>query len=85
MSVEAGADKRRNRNLIPPPNAWIRFRGADHDAFLDEFTCVVADYDDYKRNIKFKHPETQFDDALHATTYAQSLALRVVNKVRRYN
>ncbi len=46
---------------------------------------MVADYDDYKRNIKFKHPETQFDDALHATTYAQALALRVVNKVRRYS
>lgn len=63
-------------NLLP--------RVQDCESFLDEFTCVVAEYDDYKRNIKFRHPETQFDDALHATTYAQLVAVRTIRKLSRF-
>lgn len=60
-------------------------RVQDCGAFLDEFTCVVAEYDDYMRNIKFTHPETQYDDALHATTYAQLVAVRAIRTLRRFD
>jgi hypothetical protein len=43
---------------------------ADVGSFLDEFACEVAEYDDQQRTIKYTHPETQQDDALHATNYA---------------
>ena len=60
-------------------------REQDCGAFLNEFLCVVAEYDDYKRNIKFTHPETQHDDALHATTYAQLVAVRTMRTLRRFD
>ena len=60
-------------------------REQDCGAFLDEFLCVVAEYDDYKRNIRFTHPETQHDDALHATTYAQLVAVRTMRTLRRFD
>lgn len=41
---------------------------------LDEFVCEVAEYDDVNRTIKYSHPETQLDDALHATNYALQVA-----------
>ena len=43
---------------------------------MDEFTCEVAIYDDEMRTVKYTKPETLKDDALHATNYAQLLALR---------
>ncbi len=52
--------------------------------FLDEFACEVAVYDDAKRAIKYTHPETQPDDALHATNYALLLATRTHNMARQY-
>lgn len=42
----------------------------DAGRYLDEFACEVAEYDDQQRAIKYVHPETQQDDALHATNYA---------------
>ena len=45
-------------------------RVADCGSFLDEFACEVAEYDDLTRTVKYSHPETQQDDALHATNYA---------------
>ena len=43
--------------------------------FLDEFACEVAEYDDINRTVKYSHPETQPDDALHATNYALQVAI----------
>jgi hypothetical protein len=44
-------------------------------SFLDEFACEVAEYDDLNRTVKYSHPETQPDDALHATNYALQVAI----------
>ncbi len=52
--------------------------------FLDEFACEVAVYDDAQRAIRYTHPETQQDDALHATNYALLLATRTHNAARQY-
>lgn len=55
----------------------IRFpRLIDSGTFLNEFACEVAEYDDKNRCITFTHPETQPDDALHATNYALQMATR---------
>ena len=51
-------------------------RIADCGSFLDEFACEIAEYDDVNRTIKYTHPSTQQDDALHATNYAVILATR---------
>lgn len=51
-------------------------RLADCASFVDEFVAEVAEYDDINRTIKYTHPDTQPDDALHATNYALLLALR---------
>jgi hypothetical protein len=48
----------------------------DCGAFLDEFACETAVYDEINRTIRYMHPETMPDDALHATTYALLLAIR---------
>jgi len=45
-------------------------------SFLDEFECERAEYDDFQRSIKYTHPETQPDDALHATNYALLIGTR---------
>ena len=57
-------------------------RVADCGGFLDEFACEMATYDDLNRTIKFTHPATQPDDALHATNYALFLATRLYNSGR---
>jgi len=44
-------------------------------SFLSEFACEVAEYDDLNRTVKYSHPETQPDDALHATNYALQVAI----------
>jgi hypothetical protein len=43
---------------------------------LDEFACVVAEYDDHLRSVKYTHPEGQPDDALHVCNYAHVVAVR---------
>ncbi|MDH3719381.1 MAG: phage terminase large subunit family protein, partial [Planctomycetota bacterium] len=48
----------------------------DSQSFLDEFACVVAEYDDINRTVRYSHPATQQDDALHATNYALLVAIR---------
>lgn len=50
--------------------------------FLDEFACEVAEYDDDSRTVRYSHPETQQDDALHATNYALLLAIRAFSTAR---
>ena len=45
-------------------------------SFLDEFACEVAEYDQDMRSIKFSHPETMPDDALHAVNYLLLLGVR---------
>jgi hypothetical protein len=51
-------------------------RLADCGSFLDEFACEVAEYDDSRRSVCYSHPESQQDDALHASNYALLLATR---------
>jgi len=50
-------------------------RVEDCGDYLDEFACEVAEYDDINRTVKYSHPETKQDDALHATNYALLLAI----------
>jgi hypothetical protein len=52
-------------------------RVQDCGPFLDQFACVFAVHDDFKRSIKYDHPKTQPDDALHATNYCLTVAIRV--------
>jgi hypothetical protein len=52
-------------------------RASDCGSFLDDFTCEIAEYDDYSRTIRYTHPDNQTDDALHATNYAQLAGLRL--------
>jgi hypothetical protein len=55
----------------------IRFpQASDCGSFLDEFAAETAVYDDATRTVKFSHPETQPDDALHATNYALLASVR---------
>ena len=49
-------------------------RSQESGTFLDEFACEVADYNDINRTVKYAHPSTQPDDALHACNYALLLA-----------
>jgi hypothetical protein len=54
----------------------------DCGSFLDEFACEIAEYDDLNRTVKYTHPATQQDDALHATNYALLLATRAYQAAR---
>lgn len=56
----------------------------DVQRFLPEFACETAVYDDQTRTIKYTHPETQPDDALHATNYALLVATRAYHAARQY-
>jgi hypothetical protein len=51
-------------------------RVQDCGSFLDEFACETAEYDDFLRSIRYTHPDTQPDDALHATNYAMLIGIR---------
>ena len=51
-------------------------RVQDCGSFLDQFACEFAEYDTLQRSIKYNHPETQPDDALHATNYGLIVATR---------
>jgi hypothetical protein len=55
-------------------------RKEDCGSFLDEFACEVAEYDDINRTVRYTHPETQQDDALHAANYALLLGIRGFQK-----
>jgi len=57
-------------------------RAADCGGFLDELSCEVAECDDYHRSVRYRHPETQPDDALHATNYALLLGMRGFSRRR---
>jgi hypothetical protein len=59
----------RDRKLVFPCRT-------ESDPFLDEFACETAEHDDQQRSVKYTHPETQRDDALHATAYAMMIATR---------
>lgn len=56
----------------------------DCGSFLDEFECVTAEFDDHLRAIRYAHPETQPDDALHACNYAHVLAVREFHARAQY-
>jgi hypothetical protein len=51
-------------------------------AYLDEFACEFAEYDDINRTIRYSHPQTQPDDALHATNYALLLGVKAFSGQR---
>jgi Phage terminase large subunit (GpA) len=51
-------------------------RAQDCRGFLDEFACEVAELDDISRRMKFSHPSTHPDDAMHAANYALLIATR---------
>jgi hypothetical protein len=51
--------------------------------FLDELACELAEYDDEKRRIRYTRPESQRDDALHATNYAIVLLNRWLDYAHR--
>jgi hypothetical protein len=54
----------------------------DVDAYLDEFACETAVYDDKSRSTQYTHPDNQRDDFLHATNYALLLATRIFHQSR---
>ena len=54
-------------------------RRQDVDPYLDEFSCETAVYDEHLRAVKYTHPLTQRDDALHAANYALLLATYAFN------
>lgn len=67
-----------NFHLMRPSAMALQFPAASEcGRFLDHFACEVAEYDDYHRTIRYTHPETQPDDALHATNYALLAGLRL--------
>lgn len=53
-------------------------------SFLDELACEVAEYDPDMRSVKFSHPETMPDDALHAVNYLLLLGVRAFQGRRSY-
>ena len=59
-------------------------RKEDVGGFLDEFACEIAEYDDEMHRIKYTHPESQRDDALHATNYGLLLAGRIVRGAQQF-
>jgi hypothetical protein len=67
----------KNRQVAFPP---VQESGS----FLDEFACEIAEYDDINRKIKYTHPESQMDDALHATNYALLVATRAYQAARQH-
>ena len=56
----------------------------DSGSFLEDFAAEVAEYDSDMRSIRYTHPETQPDDALHATNYAVQVAARVHYAAQRF-
>jgi hypothetical protein len=42
----------------------------------------VAEYDDHNRTVRYSHPQTQQDDALHATNYALLLGVAMYSAAR---
>jgi hypothetical protein len=52
--------------------------------FLDEFASEIAEYDNITRTVRYSHPETQQDDALHATNYALLLAVLSFSQARSH-
>jgi hypothetical protein len=58
------------------PTAFVQLPLEDCASFLEEFACEVVVHDDHNRTIKYTHPESQPDDALHSTNYALLMAVR---------
>jgi hypothetical protein len=59
-------------------------RVADCGSYLDEFVCETIVHDDINRTVKYTHPDTQQDDALHACNYGLVVAARDFNASRMY-
>jgi hypothetical protein len=51
-------------------------KAVDCGSYLNEFACEVVEYDDETRAVRYTHPETMQDDALHATNYALLIGTR---------
>ena len=59
-------------------------RVEDSGSYLDEFACEFVEFDDRSRSVRYAHPETQMDDALHATNYALLVAVRAHHHARQH-
>jgi len=59
-------------------------RVEDCGSFLDEFACEISEFDDITRSVRYSHPESQQDDALHATNYALLVAIRAFHVAHQY-
>jgi hypothetical protein len=59
----------KNRSIVFP-------RVDECGSFLDEFACELATFDEANRTIRYTHPATMQDDALHATNYALLMGIR---------
>jgi hypothetical protein len=46
-------------------------------SFLDDFVNVVGEFDDSNRVLRYTKPDDRQDDCVHATNYAELLAMRV--------
>jgi hypothetical protein len=46
-------------------------------SFLDDFVNVVGEFDDTNRVLRYTKPDDRQDDCVHATNYAELLAMRV--------
>ncbi|MBI1371279.1 MAG: hypothetical protein GC159_00750 [Phycisphaera sp.] len=58
----------------------LRFpRLDDIRPFINDYTCVFAEYDDHNRAVRYTHPDHLPDDALHASNYALLIATRAFN------
>ena len=68
----------KTKKIVFPPKQ-------DMNAFLNEFSCVTAVFDDIQRRTKFIHPETQADDALHSANYGLLLATLMFNADKIYS
>ena len=55
---------------------------AESNSFLDEFSCVMAVYDEENRRIRYTKADPHRDDALHATNDAELVGLRIRDQVR---
>ena len=52
-------------------------RREDCSSYLDEFACELVDYDEMNRTVRYTHPASMHDDALHAANYALLLGIQL--------
>jgi hypothetical protein len=53
---------------------------AESSSFLEEFTCELVEFDPAMRIVKYTKSDTDRDDALHATNYAETVGFYVARQ-----